>query len=455
MRRVRIDPAKLRAAREACGLTQDMLAERSGMARGTIQRIEHGRTALPHPETLFVLAKTLGVAPELLLLRSGELPGAGSAPDVYPQDAPAVARAPERGEPNARRRRGNARLSDAALPAGPPMLLGRGADLEQARARLGEDDTDAPRALVIDGWPGVGKTAFAAELARERAVRAGAACPVLWATLGPAPSLRGVLLAWSARAGVPPPAIVDMPAVEISAHLTHVLRDARALLVVDDAWSVADVQLLRVGGARAGLIVTTRLPAVADALAPQAMRMRLGELGTRPGLELLRAHAPYAVRREREACRSLVQALGGLPLAIEAAGRVLAATPRSGTTVRDMIAALTGDPRAVLMAPLRARASQRIAPGSAPTLEDAFARSANALSEPHRSRLASLGAWLGARERFEAADVEAVCSGTDARATLAELADHGLIEARAPSRYRMHPLVRAHAVTMQGPHTTR
>lgn len=52
---------KLREARIAAKLTQDELAEKSGVTRRTISNLETGKT-LPNIGLLFVLAAILGVA---------------------------------------------------------------------------------------------------------------------------------------------------------------------------------------------------------------------------------------------------------------------------------------------------------------------------------------------------------------------------------------------------------
>jgi DNA-binding XRE family transcriptional regulator len=54
---------KLRALREALGLTQKQLAERCGFCQATIWHLERGRNG-PHWQTLFRLTEALGVRPK-------------------------------------------------------------------------------------------------------------------------------------------------------------------------------------------------------------------------------------------------------------------------------------------------------------------------------------------------------------------------------------------------------
>jgi transcriptional regulator with XRE-family HTH domain len=63
----------VRTRREALGLNQTQLAERSGLPRTTINRIESGTTKLPTPEFRRKLAAGLGVSHIDLLIAAGEL----------------------------------------------------------------------------------------------------------------------------------------------------------------------------------------------------------------------------------------------------------------------------------------------------------------------------------------------------------------------------------------------
>lgn len=56
-------PSRLRSLRERAGLTQQQLAERVGMARPNLARLERGERA-PSWETVLRLAEALGVSTE-------------------------------------------------------------------------------------------------------------------------------------------------------------------------------------------------------------------------------------------------------------------------------------------------------------------------------------------------------------------------------------------------------
>ena len=65
----KIDGRMVLALREDRWLYQEQLAEKAGVSRGTISAIECGRRPFPQPATIRRLAKTLGVAPEVLETR--------------------------------------------------------------------------------------------------------------------------------------------------------------------------------------------------------------------------------------------------------------------------------------------------------------------------------------------------------------------------------------------------
>lgn len=59
---------RVRALRQAAGMTQDALAELSGVSRITINRIESGRTSRVELDTLERLARALGVRAGYLIV---------------------------------------------------------------------------------------------------------------------------------------------------------------------------------------------------------------------------------------------------------------------------------------------------------------------------------------------------------------------------------------------------
>lgn len=79
-------PSKLAVYRRKRGLTQENLAELSGVTTRTIQRIEKG-SVVPHIQTLKILADCLEISPELLM----DEPEGNAKTEEHPQlEQPAV-----------------------------------------------------------------------------------------------------------------------------------------------------------------------------------------------------------------------------------------------------------------------------------------------------------------------------------------------------------------------------
>jgi hypothetical protein len=98
----------------------------------------------------------------------------------------------------------------------------------------------------------------------------------------------------------------------------------RMLLVIDDAWTEQAALALQVGGDHCVHLVTTRLPQVALAFAPQ-QRLLIPELDDTTGVELLAHYVPALVKENLQAVGELVSSVGSLPLALMLLGHYLAA----------------------------------------------------------------------------------------------------------------------------------
>src|SRR5437588_6060169 len=127
----------LRRCRRAAGLTQEALAERSGVSAQAISSLERGTRRNPQRATLGLLADALDLA------------GADRAAFLAAGRPRAVVPAAAAGE------------LDAA-PSTP--LIGRRAELAAARSLLRRPDA---RLLTLTGPPGVGQTRLAVALAAE------------------------------------------------------------------------------------------------------------------------------------------------------------------------------------------------------------------------------------------------------------------------------------------------
>ena len=105
--------------------------------------------------------------------------------------------------------------------------------------------------------------------------------------------------------------------------LRTAIGSRRFLLVIDDAWTTEDAQAFQIGGPQCGYLLTTRLPQVAFAFDREGA-IAVPELAKADGLALLAHFVPQLVDQDPQGAQSLVQAVGGLPLALTLVGNSLA-----------------------------------------------------------------------------------------------------------------------------------
>ncbi|MFD8202589.1 BTAD domain-containing putative transcriptional regulator [Streptomyces sp. NPDC059701] len=328
------------------------------------------------------------------------------------------------------------------LPARSATFTGRTAEAARLRSLLLRRPSGPgarPRAALVTGMPGSGKTALAAEVAHDCAE----AFPegVVHADLQDADG--------TAR---PPAAVLAelLAALDGTEDATRTARhglnelvrryrartaDARLLVVLDDASGDGQLTGLLPAGPGSALLVTSRTrPAALSA----AHTVVLGPLDEEDAVALLaEAVGDDRVRAEPGAVRDVVRHCAGLPLALRIAAARLAARPHR-TVAR--FAAQLADPGTRLAAlsygtldltRTFGRAVSRLSPGTAAVLPWLAAVGPG----PFTARLA--GEVTGLEE-------------AGAEGALEELVDAGLLFAEpggatGEDRYRFHPLVLLHA----------
>src|SRR6266851_7116025 len=177
----------LKVERELRGWSQKYVADRIGADHYYLSPWEHG-TASPSPYYRQKLCTLFGKnAKDLGLLRAA---------------------LDEQGQPATARHEPPADSAGALLdPAIPPLtvaatgLIGRGEVLFQLRERLCAGKNLALTAL--NGLPGVGKTTLAVSLAHHKEVQDYFSDGILWAAVGPQPSVLALLARWGTVLGVP------------------------------------------------------------------------------------------------------------------------------------------------------------------------------------------------------------------------------------------------------------
>lgn len=346
-------------------------------------------------------------------------------------------------------------------PAPPDLVIGRDDDLRRLRGRIGASGQlgngagEGARLQVITavrGWPGVGKTTLAAKLVHDPAVARAFPHGVLWARLGRPGRVSSELSGWLASVGVD--AGRDASVEYMSSRLSASLRGRRMLLVVDDVWDPRDAVPFLVGGPGSAMVVTTRGRAVAEEVVSTADQVYLLDvLDQQSSIQVLTELAPQVAASHPEAIGRLASTVEGLPLALQVAGRLLAAEAGRGLPVDTVLDQIADGVRLLSQrTPARLAA---IVEESSPTMAAVFDRSVASLDGSDQLRFAYLGAFAPKPAMFTTDQIAAVWAAlgdaaTDVQDGIRTLVDRGLLETVAPACFQMHALLAIYADALLG-----
>jgi len=420
MQTPRSDPqprVKLTKARTGRKWSQQEVAELIGTTHLNVSRWERGITR-PGPYFRSKLCALFGKSPQELDLAEPAAPFPTIAEPVY----------------------------DTAIPLQPATrLVGRDNELVQLKQRLFNGGSVALTAL--NGLPGVGKTALSIELAHDLDTRAHFRDGILWAALGPEPNIPGVLTRWGTLLGLSSTEISGLSDNDARAiAVSRAIGSRQMLLVIDDAWRVEDALALKIGGPNCAHLVTTRFPTIATAIASEGAIV-IRELDEHEGMTLLRMLAPRVVDHEKQKAHDLVNAVGGLPLALTLMGKYLRVQAYSGQP-RRIAAALERLSRAEERLQLHEALGPLDRHPSLPreqslSLQSVFAVTDQQLDEQARAALYALSVFPSKPNSFseEAALYVGACTVN----TLDTLLDTGLLESSVSGRYTLHQTIADYA----------
>jgi transcriptional regulator with XRE-family HTH domain/tetratricopeptide (TPR) repeat protein len=418
----------LRRKRGELGLTQDALAEQSGVSPQAISLLERGARRRPQRFTLDRLADALSLTP--------------AERAAFDQLAATANAEPARTDPDW--------AVPRQLPLGTFSFIGRTADVDRLHdlvLRRGAVTTGVVLA-TIQGMAGVGKSALALEVAHAAAdvypdgsfflnLRGfGAGVP-----LSPAESLGQLLRATGLPADAVPSSVE-----RASALLRSRLASKRALLLLDNASGADQITPLLPGGSSCCVLVTSRANLTS---LPADKRVRLHPLERPEALDVIRSIiGPSRTSAEPEAVDELVGLCGRLPLALSIAAARLAARPTwTARYLADRLSSessrldeLTADHlgvRAALTVSVSQLADRQ--PAGQVSLADTFAL---------------LGTLTGADIGLEVAARLLDTTQLDAENALEQLVDVHLLESTVPGRYRFHDLVHVYARETADRHLT-
>src|SRR5712691_3044998 len=259
----------LRRRRLNAGLTQEELADRTGLSVRAISDIERGITSRPHSNSVSMLAKALGFDES----GSAELPKASRPRDEGPAPPP------------------NRRVP-RQLPHALASFVGREAEMTMLTGlldRLG----DPPGAMVISvigGTAGVGKTALAVQWAHQVADRFPDGQLYInlrgfdpsRSQMDPADVIRAFLDAL----GVPADAVPAQEDAQVGLYRS-LLADRRMLVVLDNARHAGQLRTLLPGSSGCLALITSRNQLTGLAVSDGAHQMTLDVLSQAEACALL------------------------------------------------------------------------------------------------------------------------------------------------------------------------
>lgn len=183
---------------------------------------------------------------------------------------------------------------------------------------------------ALRGIPGVGKTALALSLVYDRRVAAQFPDGILWCGLGPGGDAFAELGRWGLSVGLSSQDIARSDTVESRCKLVHAaIGMRRILLVADDVWDDQTAVAFRIGGPHCAQIITTRSLRVAKTFAGPRY-FEVGELPQESAAELLARFVPELLKMEPAKTNAIIEAVGGLPMAIILIGGYLRSRAPAG-----------------------------------------------------------------------------------------------------------------------------
>jgi len=417
---------RVRSRRVAAGLTQEELAERSGLSVRTIRDIERARTA-PYRRSAELLSGVLDLGGP----GTAEPAGAGGV------DVPAPGLADRPGYPGQRER-----VVPRQLPGAVRHFAGRADELTVLDGLSGAGGgTGMVVISAISGTAGVGKSALAVHWGHRAAGRFPdgqlyvnlRGFEPTGAPVTPAAALHGFLAALSV-----PPAQIPVSVDERAALYRSLLAGKRMLIVLDNACDTAQVRPLLPGGVAGFVIVTSRSQLAGLAVTEDAHLLALDVLTEAEAREMLaRRLGPERVLGESHAARELIGLCARLPLALAiVAARVAAGRPRS---------------LAALVEELRHAADPLDgfdAGDAATSVRAVFSWSYRSVSDPAARMFRLLGMHAGPDVGVAAAASLAGVRPGRARGMLKELAFANLLAEHGPGRFIFHDLLRAYAAEL-------
>lgn len=310
--------------------------------------------------------------------------------------------------------------------ARPTLVVGRDKDIQAIKSRLGINGSLKP-ITVVRGWPGSGKTTLALAIAYDSEIANLFPDGFLWVSIGQeASSILLEMAGWGRMLGTDE--ILKVKSIEEAQKiLSALLRNKRMLIFIDDVWKTESAIPFMVGGKGCATIITTRLPIVAQEIAPTPNDVYLlSGLSEESSLSLLNLLAPTVVAEYPKECLELIKELEGLPLALQVAGRLLNSEASYGFNIKDLLEQLREG--SMILASKAPADLSDLSSETIPTVAALLQESVNHLDNNVREYYAYLGVFAPKPASFDLDALKAVWQVEDPKPITRELVERGLLE---------------------------
>jgi tetratricopeptide (TPR) repeat protein/transcriptional regulator with XRE-family HTH domain len=416
--------------RRKAGLTQEELADRSGVSVRALSDIERGRTTRPYKDSVGRLADALRLSGPARqhFIDAARGRGSGPAPSaapIVPAPLGAVTRL--------------AQLVPRQMPSGVPYFVGRDSELSALATHLRPaPGASGPRVAVISGTAGVGKTALALHWAYGATERFPDG--QLYVNLRgfdpsqnpvtPTEAIRGFLAAF----GIPDERIPANPQALAALYRT-VLIDRELLLVLDNAYDAGQVRPLLPGAPTCRVVVTSRNQLAGLAVTAGARLICLGVLTPGQARQTLALRlGDRRLEKDPKAVNTFLTLTARLPLALAIVAARCAA--RQDFPLGSL---------AVGLAEARSRLDNLDAGDPETSVRTAFSWSFQNLTEPAARMFRLLGLHPGPDVTIRAAASLAGLPREQTAKALTELTTASMLTEHVPGRYSFHDLLREYA----------
>ena len=408
-----------RGWRDRALLTQDHVAERSGLAARTVRRLDGGVSPRPHVGSVRLLAQAVKL-------------------DAEEQPVPSVpGLASDNGEPAATWARPMSRNGTDMVPRQAPADVASFVGRERELAVIEADCESGAEILMIDGMPGIGKTALAVHAAHRLTPRFPDG--VLFADLhgytsDRAPLDAGEVLGRFMRSLELAEERIPRLTDDRAATYRTALAGRRTLVVLDNALSEEQVRPLLPGPGCTVLITSRNRLAGLE----RTNTVTLGGLSPYAALDLFAASAgkDRLIGTDLRVMERVVRSCALLPLALYVAGARLRSHP--AWSVLDLLDRLEGPGQRLAELEVGER-----------SVAGAFDTSYRRLTSDQQRAYRLLSGLSQAQFDAHAAASELALDVVEAKRVVDRLVGVHLLEEPVAGRYRFHDLVRDHTAEQE------